>query len=264
VCKVKVHFDIMKCWGAYWIDLTSAGVTGTAGGCPWAGYRWGRSTGANAMAPNEYHDGTNWCALPAGFALTGTNHSAVAFYKSGASYVSTGGGTWPGSFTDYNFNSKKYKKRRKAWINNTHTVWTNKFYIRRKKCKSSKGTRCCIYTVDVKMTFTVVTAHAAAVIAVCPGALRSNASIWFLDDARIEVAAHEAGHHMDNPDEYAGGAVDPALAGDGAVAGIDADSIMGANLSKVKKRHYHAFAEMTKKLVKAKYGREYDYIVVEK
>jgi hypothetical protein len=143
-------------------------------------------------------------------------------------------------------------------------VWTNKFYIRRKKCKSEKGTRCCIYTVDVTMTFTVVTAHAAAVIAVCPGALRSNASIWFLDDARIEVAAHEAGHHMDNPDEYANGAVDTTLAGDGAVAGIDADSIMGQNLSKVKKRHYHAFAVMTKKLVKAKYGREYDYIVVEK
>ncbi len=264
VCKVSVHFDILKCWGAYWVNLTSAGVTGTAGGCPWAGHRWARATGANAMAPNEYHDGTAWRALPAGFALTGTNHSAIGFYKSGASFVSTSGGTWPGTFADYNFNSKKYKKRRKAWIDSTHEVWSHKFHIRRKTCKSSKGTRCCIYTVDVALSFTTVNAHAAGVIAVCPGALRSNASIWFLDDSRIEVAAHEAGHHMDNPDEYAGGAVDPSLNGDGAVNGIDADCIMGANLTKVKKRHYHAFCAMVKKLIKAKYGRDYDYIAVQK
>lgn len=264
-CKIAVHFDILKAWGAYWIDLRAAGITGTAGGCPWAGYRWGRATGANAMAPNEYYDGTSWVPLPAGFALTGTNHSATAFYKVGTTFRHVDStGTWPGTFADYDFNSTKYARKRQAWIDNTHGVWTDRFHIRRKTCKSEKRTRCCLYTVEVEMSFTQVNAPATGVVSVCPGGLRSNASIWFLDDSRVEVAAHEAGHHMDNPDEYPGGAVDPTLNGDGAAAGIDNDSIMGVNLSKVKKRHYHAFSEMTKKIIQAKYGRDYDYEVVDK
>ncbi|WP_437934760.1 hypothetical protein [Sorangium sp. So ce341] len=263
-CKVAVSFDILKCWGGYRVNLAAAGVTGTAGGCPWAGWRWGRATGLNAMQPNEYYDGTAWVALPAGFALTGTNHSAVSFYKTGTTFTSMVGGTWPEAFADYDFNSVTYTKRRADWVKNTHDVWTDKFHIRRKTCRSHKGTRCCIYTVEVTLTLNVVTTYSTGVIGVCPGALRSNAANWFLDDARIEVAAHESGHHMDNPDEYAGGAVDPTLSGDGAVAGIDDHSIMGANMTKVKKRHYHAFADMTTKLIKAKYGRDYDYEVVDK
>lgn len=263
-CQVKVHFKILKAWGAYWVNLQSAGIAGLAGGCPWAGHRWGRSTGANAMAPDQYYDGANWVAFPAGFALTGTNHSATGFYKSGANFVSTSGGTWPGAFAEYNFNSATYSKRRADWIKNTHKVWTDKWHIRRKKCASKKGTRCCLYEVEVNMTFTRVNTHSTGVVAVCPGALRSNAAIWFMDDDRIEVAAHEAGHHMDNPDEYVGGAVNPAVNGDGAVNGIDSDCIMGANLSKVKKRHYRSFATMVRKLIKAKYGRDEQYIVVAK
>ncbi len=263
-CKVTVAFNILKCWGAYFVNLTAAGVTGVAGGCPWVGYRWGRATGLNAMAPNQYYDGAAWVALPVGFVLTGTNHSAISFYKTGATFTSISGGTWPEAFVDYDFNSVTYTKRRADWIQNTHDVWTDKFYIRRKTCKSEKGTRCCIYTVEVTLAFTTVAAHSAGVIAVAPGALRSNASNWFLDETRIAVAAHESGHHMNNPDEYTGGAVDPALTGDGAVAGIDNDSIMGANLTKVKKRHYQTFAEMTKKLINARYGRDDDYEVVKK
>jgi hypothetical protein len=59
------------------------------------------------------------------------------------------------------------------------------------------------------------------------------------------------------------------------VNGIDADCIMGQNLTKVKKRHYHAFGEglattgggvdgMLKKLIKTKYGKDCVYEVVDK
>ena len=52
---------------------------------------------------------------------------------------------------------------------------------------------------------------------------------------------------------------------DGAVNGIDKNSIMGANMTTVKKRHYHAFTDlMKKKSIKNKYGRDYDYLVVDK
>ena len=60
---------------------------------------------------------------------------------------------------------------------------------------------------------------------------------------------------MDNPDEYAGGAVDTSINGDGAVNGIDADSIMGQNLTKTKRRHYGPFGKLTAKLYKKKSGK---------
>ena len=69
---------------------------------------------------------------------------------------------------------------------------------------------------------------------------------------------------MDNPDEYVNGAVDTSLNDDGAVNGIDADSIMGQNLTKVKTRHYHGFVEMNKRIIKTKYGHDYEYEAVEK
>ena len=37
---------------------------------------------------------------------------------------------------------------------------------------------------------------------------------------------------------------------------------MGQNLTDVKKRHCHAFAEMVQKLIKAKYGRDSIYEAV--
>lgn len=261
---VNASFNVIKAWGGYYVNLTSAGVTGTAGGCPWAGHRWARSVGANPMAPDQYFDGTNWVPLPAGFVLTGTNHSALGFYKSGGNFVSTQGGTWPGSFADYDFNSATYTKRRADWIADTHRQWTDVFHIRRKDCHSVAATRCCRYEVDVTLSFNVVTTFAGGVIPLCPGTLRSNAGVWFMDETRISVAAHETGHHMDNPDEYAGGAVDPTLNGDGAVAGIDNDSIMGQNLTVTKKRHYRSFVEMNKRLIKSAYKRDYNYEVVDK
>ena len=101
-------------------------------------------------------------------------------------------------------------------------------------------------------------------IAVAEGNLRSNAKNWFLGDSRVEVGAHETGHHMDNPDEYADGAVDTTLNEDGAVNGIDPDCIMGQNLTNAKKRHYHAFATTVSKGVKAAYGRDYQHETINK
>jgi outer membrane protein OmpA-like peptidoglycan-associated protein len=265
VNKVDVKFDIIKAWGGYWVDLTSFGVTGTAGGCPWAGRRWARVTGANDMAPDQYYDGSNWVAMPAGFSYTGTNYGAIAFWKHGTKFESTdgSGGTWPGAFADYDFNSAKYTTlRNTTWVNVTHDVWSRKFDIRRKDCHSEPKNKCCRYPLEVSLAFNTVASLVAEVIAVCPGKLRSNAANWFMDEPRVRVAAHESGHHMDNPDEYAGGAVDPTLNGDGAVNGIDADCIMGQNLTGVKKRHCHAFAEMVQKLIKAKYGRDSIYEAV--
>jgi len=39
---------------------------------------------------------------------------------------------------------------------------------------------------------------------------------------------------------------------------------MGQNMTKVKKRHYHAFNVVAKTAIKKKYGRDFDYETVDK
>jgi hypothetical protein len=259
---VDVKPNTLKGWGGTYVDLRSAGITGTAGGCPWAGYRWAKTSGMS-MVPTQYHNGTAWVPLPAGFTPSATNYQGVGFYKTGATFASTQGGSWPEAFADYDFNSTKYTNVRATWSQQVHDQWTDKFWIQREGCQSDKSVTCCRYRVAVTLTFVQVTAYATGVVLLAPGNLRSNALLWFMGDTS-NVAAHESGHLMDNPDEYTGGAVDPSLSGDGAVNGIDADCIMGQNMTKTKKRHYRAFAEMTGRLVKAVSGRVETYKAVDK
>jgi hypothetical protein len=261
--KVHVEFDVMKAWGGTRINLTGF-VTGQAGGCPGNGHRWGRSTTMNTMQPDEYYDGTAWVPLPTGFTPGATNYFGRTFTKSGTSFVGRSGGTWPEAFADYDFNDAKYTKIRADWCDTAHKVWSDVFVIRRKSCPSEKKTNCCRYTVDVKMEFNEVTADGPDVVFMAPGSFRADAKNWAMDEPNPMVAAHEVGHHMDNPDEYVNGAVDTTMNGDGAVNGIDDDSIMGQNLTKVKVRHYHGFVEMTKRIIKTKYGMDYEYEAVDK
>lgn len=273
--KAKVHpeFKIMKVWGAYMVDLNTFGITGTATNGPGgSGWRWARVTGSNTFMPDQYHDGTRWKALPAGFkAAADANavlYTAIGLIKNGAQFVPkqpNTGGPFPTTFTDYNFDDPKLVAKRDKWVKTSHDKWSAVWQLRRKDCHSGNAVRCCRYDVEVDVKLTTVTVDGADVIGVGREAFRSNAGTFFMGDTRDTLLAHEAGHHMDNPDEYTGGAVDPAMSGDGAVAGIDKDSIMGQNHTKVKKRHYHAFPElMKKKSIKNKYGRDYDYLVVDK
>jgi hypothetical protein len=259
---VDAKLSVLKGWGGTYVDLRSAGITGTAGGCPWAGYRWARPSGMS-MVPAQYYDGHAWVPLPAGFVPSATNYQAVGFYKSGTSFKGVSGGTWPEAFADYDFNGAKYTKVRETWCKQAHDQWTDKFKIEREGCASDKAVTCCRYGVEVTLTFDEVKAFGSDVVLLAPGALRSNAGLWFMGDTS-NMPAHETGHILDNPDEYAGGAVDTSLSGDGAVNGIDADCIMGQNMTTTKKRHYHAFAEMNGRLVKSVSGVESKYKVVDK
>lgn len=263
---INANFKIVKAWGATYIDMRTAGITGTAGGIPWAGYRWGRSTNINSEAPNEYYDGSAWQPLPAGFAITAANYQAITFYRQGSNFVSANGGTWPEAFTDYDFNSAANVAKRNGWITETHNRWTDHFILRRKDCHSQSGTRCCIYNTELNLSLTQVASFTAAdhVVFVAPEYMRSNSANWFMGDPNLSTAAHETGHRIDNPDEYADGATDNTLNGDGAVNGIDPDCIMGQNMTNVKKRHLHAMASQHKKEIKAAFGRDYDYEVLNK
>jgi hypothetical protein len=252
----------MKAWGGTYVDLTAAGITGTAGGCPWAGFRWARPKGLS-MVPVEYYDGKNWLPLPKGFVPGATNYGGTGFYKDGGKFVGVSGGTWPIPWTDYAFDGPDYTTIRANWVKQIHKQWTDCFVIHRVGCTSDKSVTCCRYGLNLNAAFNVLTKYSNDIVLLAPGALRSHAKLWFMDD-ESNMPAHETGHHVDNPDEYSGGAVDPTLSGDGAKAGIDPDCIMGQNMTVTKKRHYHAFVEMTAKLVNGKTGGSDKFEVIDK
>ena len=260
---VTVTAEVMQAWGATYLNMTRAGIKGSAGGCPFgSGSRWGRATSPNAMEPDQYYDGKVWLPLPDKFTPNAAEYQSIAFYQSGKTFISPSGGTWPEAFADYEFNDPAYLDIRKGWVTHTHEYWTEKFALRRKGCISDPSVNCCRYQVQVDITFKEISTHASDTILVGPGDFRSNASTFFMGDDRPGLVPHESGHLMDNPDEYVGGAVDPKLNDDGATKGIDPDCIMGQNLSDVKKRHYHAFAVMLNKLINTAYGNNDTYNTV--
>jgi hypothetical protein len=52
------------------------------------------------------------------------------------------------------------------------------------------------------------------------------------------------------------------LNSDGATNGIDTDSIMGQNLTKVKARHFHEICAVFTQAVASAFGKNYHYVVL--
>jgi hypothetical protein len=262
-CKVNVKEKVVKAWGGYWVDMSRAGITGKAGGIPWDNYRWGRVDG-KGMAPNQYYDGTQWKKMPAGFVPADGEYSALGFEKKGDKFVQVGGtAEWPEKFKDYDYD--KYKDKRSRWIKDTHTRWSDKFKLRPASCSKGKDESGCGYGLDLTLELEKVETSGEHTIALCQGSWRSNAAVFFYGEGRIAMAAHEVGHLVGMPDEYAGGAIDTTQPdGDGLKGGIDDDSLMGANLTQVKKRHYATFSETAKRIWKGKTGAELEFSAARK
>ncbi len=257
VIKIESDIEFVKGWGASVVKLGAAVPAATGGSFTMfgPGYRWMKLVGTT----HKYWDGAAWQDLPATFVLDDSNNVCVGFYKSGTSYVCQYGGNWPENFTDWTVGTKQAKIDK--WRDTINSTWTGKFPIKRKECRSSAGA-CCKYSVKTKAQFTEKTTFATGMLIIADGDIRANSALWFLDDPDVPTPAHEFGHHLGNPDEYAGADLDTSLNSDGAVNGIDADSIMGQNMTKVKKRHFKTVCKHFASMVQTKTGKSYTYEAV--
>ena len=261
VVLISSDIKYVQGWAGQVVKLGNKAPAGAGGlldgQLTWSGYRWMKNDGLG----KKFWDGTTWRGLPAGFALADSNNFAVGFYKQGTSFVCQYGGTWPEPFTDWNIDAPDKQSTITTWINNIKTTWTGKFDLKRKECQSSEK-KCCRYATQASVTFSKQATFAAGMMIIADGNIRSNDSLLFLGESRVAVAAHEFGHHLGNPDEYTGAAVDTTLNSDGAVNGIDPDSIMGQNLTKVKVRHYREIVKVFTGAVSNTFGKSYNYLVV--
>jgi hypothetical protein len=261
VVLIESDIKFVKGWGGEVVKLGARAPAGTGGlldgQLAWAGYRWMKNVGLG----KRFWDGAAWQSLPAGFVLADSNNFAVGFYKDGASFTCQYGGTWPENFTDWNIDAADKQSTITGWKNNIETTWTGKFDLKRQECKSSDKT-CCRYSTKAAVSFSKQATFSAGMLIIADGNIRSNDSLLFLGETRIAVAAHEFGHHLGNPDEYSGAAVDTSLNSDGASAGIDPDSIMGQNLTKVKARHLREICKAFADGVTGAFGKTYHYLAV--
>ncbi len=238
--NVESQLEYVKGWGAEVVYLGDAAKPDTGGeieGFDYSGCRW-MKTGDSGE--KQFWNGKGWQDLPEGFKLKDINNHAIGLYESGGKYISQHGGEWPEAslLHAWDVNGDKPQATLKKWTLSIHDTWTHRFDIKRKDC-SSADSSCCRYSFTVEVKFVLSDRYTKGKIVVAAGNIRSNSELWFLGEPRPEVAAHEFGHHLGNPDEYEGAtSVEGALNEDGANNGIDKDSIMGQNLTVVKKRHF--------------------------
>jgi hypothetical protein len=221
----------------------------------------------------KYWDGTAWKDTPATWTADNSNHFGVAFYKSGSSWAcrDVPGQSWPVAMADWE--EAKYKGPGNTtdtvlgkWKTNMDKVWTDKFDIKRKECKSTKP-ECCRYKTLCATKWEEAASYSSGeTIIIVLEDVRSDAGMWALGDTRDGLAPHEFGHLLGAPDEYGGvgttqlGVTDS----DGLTNGVDADCIMGVNMTTVKKRHLKGIVEVLALLVKDEHGKSYTYEAVDK
>jgi hypothetical protein len=256
-------------WGKERLQLGDATLTGgfTLFGST---NHWGYLDAATGKF--KYWDGTAWKDTPASWTPDNSNHFGIPFYKSGSKWVCRDDSSlsWPKALSDWPDNKFKGSgnltdKTLATWKTNIQAVWTDKFDIKRKECKSSKA-QCCRYKTRCVVDFQEVSAYADGVIIIVYEDVRSDSGMWALGDTRYGLAPHEFGHLLGAPDEYGGvGTTQLGVSdSDGLNNGIDDDCIMGVNLTNTKKRHYKGICEVLALLVTDQFGKNYTYEAVEK
>jgi hypothetical protein len=256
---ITSDLEYIKAWGGSVVKLGKFAPRGKVGeikDLDWRGYWWLKDESDDP----KYWNGKKWVPLPKGLVLQDSNNFCVGFYKDGDKYKGRYGGEWPDpdTFDDYDITSAQDQATINAWADAINQRWSGEWRLRRKDCPGTSSA-CCAFEVKVKVRFIRRDRFKEGLLFVADKNIRSNAWLWFLDEPDLDMATHEFGHHLGNDDEYEGAAIDKTLNGDGAVDGIDEDSIMGKKLSKIKKRHWRTVCEQLQMVVMASTSRDHAY-----
>lgn len=234
--KLQQTLQIKKAWLGKWVSLDAKKDKTKQGwgfvkkdGVDWK--YWNTTDSAWNDLPRDIGD------------YTVTN---MVFIKSGAKFVGRDDAaqTWPESFSE----PADYESMKTKWLKNIHDTWDKKFKVKHKDCT---GIGLCEWDLSVKVDWSAGAGDKLVWAIWAADWERSNASDWFLSEARLGVAGHECGHLLGAYDEYTGGAIHPKS------KKIEDDSIMGQNLNTAMPRHLEDMRDQLKAKVKSWIGRDW-------
>jgi len=266
--------DYVQGWMRFCIQLDDTVPVGTGGligltfatnpAREYSGGDW-RFAQRPAVGPMQYWNGAAWVAVPVAWTQQlGVRNRLLdmaVWTEAGVNRTQYGTLAWPGVVPPWQPADVALAATvLPRWTTAINTTWTNKFDLERIECRSTE-TQCCRYKTRCAVAFNQVAAKTDTNIVLAPNRGRSEANVWSMQGGDV-MPTHEFGHHLGNPDEYAGAGVDTSLNGDGAVNGIDPNSIMGQNMTTVKARHYRTICQHLAAMVSAQVGRTYTYRAV--
>jgi type VI secretion system VgrG family protein len=219
-----------------------------------------------ATGPMRYWNGSAWVNVPATWTQKLGKRNRLlpnaVWRENGVNRTQYGTLAWPGTIPEWGPTQEALAATTlPQWTANINAHWTNKFDLKRQECRSTDP-QCCRYKTRCNVSFTKVDVKTDTNIVLVANDGRSNASAWSMVANSPRMPEHEFGHHLGNPDEYEGAALDTSLNDDGAVAGIDDNSIMGRNKTTVKRRHYRTICQHLAAMVNAQISRSYTYQAV--
>lgn len=248
---------------ADWWDFGQTGVNwGPLTPGSFSGNDW-RFAKRDSSGKLVYWNGFKWKDVPATWSdPTNTRLYGIGIWREGSRNRAQFGPDWPETIPEWTAAQRTSAATTlTSWTTSINAKWTNKFDLKRIECLST-DVKCCRYKTKAQVAFTKVAALAAKVIVLGFNDTRSNAGAWSLAGNAL-MPAHEFGHHLGNPDEYTGGVgIDTSVNTDGATNGIDANSVMGQNMTVVKRRHYNTICQHLAAMVKTKTAKTYTYQAV--
>jgi Rhs element Vgr protein len=214
----------------------------------------------------SYWDGQGWRIVPAEFQYAnalGNKLIGIGLWRGPNGEVETQMGKlpWPDPLPDWAPQSTQSLEQAKPrWSTAIGGFWSGKFDLERDQCRGHDP-QCCRHPIECKVGFSEVEERTRGVVVIGENHARANSGAWPRTETDKTVI-HEFGHHLGNPDEYPGAStVDVWVNGDGAVLGIDKQSIMGSGTTP-RRRHFETIAEALAELVERETGKTYTFTPV--
>lgn len=210
-------------------------------------------------------NGQAWVAPPVGFVYEAKKQYSKGLIKTGDSWTSTNGQLqWPDPKPAWTPLAADINAKLDQWSQAVRDVWSKRSFLKRKGCTSLVDA-CCRHAIVVDVTFRKAADPTAASVVIAEESGRANDGLFFYDESSQRVIAHEVGHHLENPDEYAD-AVPAHLDrtypdGDGLINGVDETSIMGSSLGPAKMRHFRFIAGRIQNGINQAYSKTFTYLI---